>query len=71
MFGGYMARWMETQGASPEEARETAALVSPAVLGLVQGYVLQHEVKTGITLKQYAAAIDALLNGALATRIPR
>lgn len=67
LLGPYLERWMQSQGHPQAEARTTAELLLPAVIGLMQGYILQHEINAGVTLEKYAAAIDALLNGALAT----
>ncbi|WP_106850279.1 TetR/AcrR family transcriptional regulator [Blastococcus sp. Marseille-P5729] len=64
-ISSYLVTWFERQGVPTAEAKRRAALVTPAMLGLAQGYVIQSGVRLDLELDDYIAAIEALLSGLL------
>ena len=64
LFGGHLERWArDARGRSAEEAAAWARRVTPALLGLMQGLLLQRSLLPGFAPEAYLAGIDALLGG--------
>lgn len=63
----YLTAWFRSQGMTPARARARAALVRPALISLIQGFVVQTALGIAPDVDGYAASLAAALDGALAS----
>jgi AcrR family transcriptional regulator len=64
-MNGYLTAWFRSQGMTPARARTRAARVRPALISLIQGFVVQNALGFETDVDTYAAAVEAALDGSL------
>lgn len=69
MFAGPLTRWaQETHSLEPAAAAEWSATIQPAMLGLLQGLILQQALAPNFKRDDYLASIDLLVHPTVTTR---
>ena len=61
----YLTAWFGSKGMTPARARTRAALVRPALISLIQGYVVQTALGIAPDVDAYAVSLAAALDGGL------